>query len=191
MAWNRDGTAALLEHRTYWDGDTSLGYSIVSAGAKPVAVAISQTLRADGMDVEQIARTDCTNATVTLASALAARHFDGVMLVADQCNHAERRVLVVGADATRAVEQSWVALPQGRPATAREEAAWAAAKQAVPEYSLFAPSEETCSGSGHRTVDIAAKSEQLVLVFTLRSCDSPIKELVHAFAGGKEIALAP
>jgi len=179
LAWNRDGTAALIEQPSYRDGDHALGYTVVAVGAKPVTVSISNAMRFDSKDNEQIADTDCATAAKQLASALATNHLTGVDVHADQCKNARRAVVTVAADTERDVEQSWVALPQGRTPTAREQASWDIVKQASPTYQPFVASID-CNAS-HEAIDVANKTGKLVLLFSSTTCNSPTRITVTGF----------
>jgi hypothetical protein len=179
VAWNHDGSAALIEHRTYRDGDHSLGYTVVAVGAKPVSAGITATMRADSKDDEQIAVADCTAAAKQLATALAADHFSGVDVHADECKRARNGVVSIASDAQREVEQSWVALPQGRTPTAREQASWDVVKQLAPSYQPFVPAAG-CAAQ-HDTIDVANRSGKLVLVFSAWTCNTPVRVTVTGF----------
>lgn len=181
VAWNRDGSAAVLATHTFRDGDRSTRYSIVAVGAKPVEAAVSQTTRDSGRDDEQIGLAACKQATAQLAAALTAHHFDGVVAKSARCSDAKRDIVVVTAAVSDAADRSWVALPQGRSPTARELASWNAAKSVTPAYQPLGLSPGDACDKQTDTLDVANKSGKLILVFASWRCNSPIKTIVHRF----------
>ncbi len=179
LAWNTDGSAALIEKQTFRDGDRSTSFAVVVAGAKAVDLAISSTLREDSKDVEQIAVADCVKAAKQLATAVSSNRVAGITVDADQCKSDRRKVVTVvtGGDV------AWVALPQGRTPTAREQTAWDVVKQIAPAYKPFLPVTD-CSTSND-TIDVANKSGKLVLVFSSWTCNSPVRTTVRGFTPTK------
>jgi hypothetical protein len=185
IAWNADGSVALLATATNRDGDKSTSYALLSATDPLLTAAISRTVRANSMDNEAISVADCTAAAHQLARALDAAKFAGVTVHADACKGDRRKVLAIGGAQQRAVEQSWVALPQGgRVATPREQAGLDALVIAEPDYQPIAPNQ-LASGQQCRGIDVASASGKLVLVISSFLCGNPAKTRVRAFAPDK------
>lgn len=178
-AWNRDGSAALIEEQTARDGDQSRSYAIVAVGAKAVEVTISWTMRQDGKDIEQIAVSDCVQAANRLSTASSANRIAGIAIDATQCKRDRRKVVTVRADG----DLAWIALPQGRLPTVREQAAWDVVKQVAPAYKPFLP-DAGCTTS-NETIDVANKTGRLILVFSAWTCSNPIRTTVRGFVPTK------
>jgi hypothetical protein len=185
VAWNADGTAALLETQTDRDGDKSTSYVVLSATNLRLTAALSETIRANSADDEQIAVADCTTAAQQLARAVAAAKLADVTVRPDACKRDRGAIVKVGGAQLKAVEQSWVALPQGgRAATAREQTGLDALAAVDPDYQPIAPS---LLGSGKQCtgLDVASASGKLVLVISSFLCGNPSKTRVRAFAPDK------
>jgi hypothetical protein len=175
LAWNRDGSAALIERTSFRDGDKGLSYTVVAAGKAPVTVAISSTTRDTGTDLEQLPDRDCVAAVKQLTAVLAADHFDGVVVHAG-CTGVHAATVAVPARVAREAERSWVALAQGRPRTPRETVSWELANRVTPGYKPLA--DDAACGD---TLDIANATGKLILVFASWRCNDPIRTSVHAF----------
>ena len=107
VAWNDDGTAALISQTTSSSGTAGMGhvYILVSAdGSKPLVVSFDNTMDPDTatQHVDELA---CGKAVDTLHYALAARRFKGVNLRKEQCKGA-RDVVAVTPAATADVTSS-------------------------------------------------------------------------------------
>jgi hypothetical protein len=110
VAWNDDGTAALISQTSSSSGTegTARSYILVSAdGAKPLVVSFDNTRDADTatQHVDEIA---CGKAVDTLHYALAAYHFRGVNLRKEQCKAARDVVALTPtttADVASSVQQ--------------------------------------------------------------------------------------
>ena len=186
VAWNADGTAVLLRTDTSWDGERTTSYEIVSAAAATVRADLSDVDHQNGSDTEKTTVADCTRAAQQLARALGAAKFNDMTIHADACKRDRADIVVIGAAQQKAVEQAWVALPQGRPPSAREQAAIDALAVAEPNYRPIAPnqrgtgSDDTCTPS-----DVTSATGKLVVILSTFGCGSPVKVRWRAFAPGK------
>jgi hypothetical protein len=185
IAWNNDGSAALVEQRIVQNVslDRSRQYIIVAAGVKPIEIEISRIDHgSQSKDVETIDAAACAKALKRLGSALAANHFDGVATSADRCKDADRNVVHVTATVALDVERSWVALPQQRTPTVRERTSWAVVDKLYRDYQPFLPASDCGANNVHDTIDVANRSGKLVLVFSAQICNSPTRVEIHGFA---------
>jgi hypothetical protein len=98
VAWNGDGSAALLRRATSRDGDHSTTFVVVSADTtEPFEAAISATMREPGVDVEQLEAAACETAAGELQRTLAAHHFGTVAVRPGRCRTRRRdEVVFVG-----------------------------------------------------------------------------------------------
>lgn len=112
VAWNQDGSSALLRRTASSEGDASVSYVLATVDDDPrLDVVVSQTERASR--AQQVDRATCTESLRDLARALAAHHFRGVTVHPARCRHADRRGAVVVRDAVAdAAERSWVGSPE-------------------------------------------------------------------------------
>jgi hypothetical protein len=185
VAWNSDGSAALLRSTSFRDGDTGLSYAIIAADGPATNAVVSATTRDSGKDLEQIDTGSCRRAVRELATAIAARHFDNVLVRADDCAGNRTAIATIDATGRGDVERSWVAMPQGRAATAREQAVWAAVRTFKPGYAPVLPiANPNACATSYDTLDAATRSGKLLLVFTSWTCNSPIRVTVTAFKPG-------
>jgi hypothetical protein len=191
VAWSKDGSAALLEEHSFCQGDRGTTFSIVdTTGSSSVAV-LSHTSRENGADVESEAATDCNKAARTLANDLTAHHFLGVTVAVNACKGDRQKIVAVSDAAKTDVERTWVALPEGRTPTTRERMAWDAVRAMKPDWTPFAVPEKDDCADARDTVDVASKSEKLVLVLESITCNSPERVRVTGFATGKRLELWP
>ena len=173
VAWNDDGSSALLIHSGSSSGDAGASQSYILAGAgdkKTLDFELTNTRDPDTAH-EKITAAACTKAADALEKALAAHHYKGVALHKDRCSTAKRDVVAIDAATAQAAELSWVATPGVRPPSAREDAAWKLARL------------EKHDGA----TDVAATSGKLVLVMWGESGDSSAPKYGVAYAGGKRL----
>jgi hypothetical protein len=102
VAWNDDGTAALISQTTSSSGTAGMthAYILVSAdGSKPLVVSFDDTQDPDAttQHVDEIA---CGKAVDTLHYALVAHRFSGVNLRKEQCKAARDVVALTPATMT-------------------------------------------------------------------------------------------
>ncbi len=188
VAWSADGSSALVRHQSERDGDTTESYDVISAGDKQAPhLQISGVSWVDDKHphAQAIDQATCRMAVKTLQASLTAHGFRDVSLHAEVCAKDVRGGLVtVGAEVERAVASSWVALPMGRAASARERATWDAVATALPDAKVGFP-----VGPGEPTLD-AANSVRMILVFDGLGGGSPERTNVLAFVPAKKTSYA-
>jgi hypothetical protein len=173
VAWSDDGSSALVTRTTSSSAGGGVGhdYILVTSGDKhPVVAAISDTQDPDHA-TEHVDRAACAKAALSLAKAVAAKHFRGVTIHADRCA-AKRDVVAVNAEAARVAATSWIAKPVQRAATDRETAGWAIAKKVTVDPS-----------------DVSAASAKLFLVFTGYNGDSSGPAHVAVFDADQSVLI--
>jgi hypothetical protein len=185
VAWNPDGSAALIRTGTSRDGDHSISFGVISAHGGTEDIAVSATTHeGPGQDVEGISAKECMKGMRALAAAVTANHFRGVTVRPARCRSAHRDpVVITGGAAT-----TWIALPQGREPGPLEQAALAVLKLEGAHYQTVALDDDcTKPESAMWAMDVAAHSEKLLLVLRTSRCNSPTKMEVTAYvprAGG-------
>ncbi|CAN5891915.1 hypothetical protein BH11MYX2_BH11MYX2_33860 [soil metagenome] len=191
VAFNKDGSAALLEEHSMCEGDRGTTFSIVDVTGTSTVAVLSHTSRTNGADVESEAVSDCNKAARSLANDLTAHHFLGVTVAVAACK-GDRQTVIKVSDATkRETERTWITLPQGRAATTRERMAWDAVRAMKADWQPFAVSPTDDCAASHDTIDAASKSDKLVLVLSSLTCNSPLRVRVTGFATGKRLELWP
>ena len=191
VAWNKDGSAALLEEHSQCDGDRGTTFSIVDVTGTSTVAVLSHTSRTNGADVESEAAADCNKAARLLANDLTAHHFLGVTVSVTACKGDRQKVVSVTEATTRETERSWIALPQGRQPTSRERMAWDAVRAMQADWKPFAVSPKDDCAESRDTIDVASKSDKLVIVLASLTCNAPIRVRVTGFATGKRLELWP
>jgi hypothetical protein len=132
VAWNTDGTAAIVERSETSSGQAGTGhdYLLVVAGEQsPKVFTFTNTLDADTA-TEHVDAATCVRTAKDLERAIKSKHFSGVTVKSDACKLAARPVVGFSSTTTTAVAKSWIA-NLDRPATPREVAALAAMRAAV------------------------------------------------------------
>lgn len=181
LAWSRDGSSVLLVkesvHGSSAVTEVSRAYTIASAAGGQTTVELTDTL---GTGVESISVEACTKASKQLAKELAARGFTRISVSAAACSGPDRDVVKVSVAVG---DPGWVPLPQGRPPSAIELAAWDLVKRAVPTYRPFLPSPACDDPSTlESAVDVATKTGALVVVMEAQSpCEARRHTVVHLF----------
>jgi hypothetical protein len=167
VAWNDDGTSAIVSRDTSSSGTTGSthAYILVSAGEPPALVVRFTDLQDPDKQTEHIDRAACTKAAAAFATALGARRFHGVTVTAAACGTAARDVVRIDATAARLAALAWVATPAARPATDREQASAEAARQALGPTS-------GAGGTGWGVADVASLTGRLILIVTGGNGDS-------------------
>jgi hypothetical protein len=188
IAWNPDGTAVLLATATNRDMDKTLSYTIMFAATdQPVHASLSQTSRDNGHDDEQLSVADCTKAAQQLAAAVAAASFAGVVIHPEACKRDRGAIVTIAASQQKLVAQSWVALPQVREASPREQLALDALAVVEPAYQPSKPSDRA-AGTACEGIDVAALSGKLAIAVKRFACGNPEKTHVFAFSPGAKDA---
>ncbi|HEY4175776.1 MAG TPA: hypothetical protein VGM90_03040 [Kofleriaceae bacterium] len=191
VAWNKDGSAALLEEHSMCQGDRGTTFSIVDVTGTTTVAVLSHTSRTNGADVDSEAAADCNKAARSLANDLTAHHFLGVTVSVAACKGDRQKIVGVSDAAKIETDRTWIALPQGRTPTTRERMAWDAVRAMQADWAPFAVSPKDDCSESHGTIDAASKSDKLVLVFASVTCDSPLRVRVTGFATGKRLELWP
>jgi hypothetical protein len=174
VAWNADGSAALVRRTTLWDGQRQSKYVIV-ADAEPVSAMFD-----DGRDTTQnVDDAGCIKAAGALTRALAADQFRGVTVHADRCAGARASIVAVDPDVARDVARSWVVvpIPMTEPKPGREHAVW---------ESLVATGEDPSSASRDSCDAFTAATMHggVVLLFENYRCGTPNQTKLRVFVPG-------
>lgn len=184
VAWNDDGSAALIETRSSRDGDRGLSYGVISAHDATDDAAVTATIHvAPGDDTEQISEAECTRAMLALATSVSANRFHHVAVRPARCRGAHRDPVSISGALAPTI---WPALPQGRPAGPLEQAALDVLRLEDPHYQTVALDDDcTKPGDAGWALDVAARSEKLVLVVRTSRCNSPTKMSISAYVPSK------
>ena len=164
VAWNTDGSAALLARHTNNDGDTSDEYVIAGVDTATRAfVSVRLYGGNTGGSTQEIDRVSCLDAIQGLQTALSRRAFRDVWIHADRCRQRDRGgIVTAGAAANRRVSRSRVTLPATATAPARAKAVAALVKSSLPDLALPLPVED-----GGPVLDaFAATDRMIILLFT-------------------------
>jgi hypothetical protein len=107
VAWNGDGSAALLHANTNRDGDTTDGYVVVDAKG-PISVGVSQTTWQDSAHphAQGVDTATCKTNLATLKKALDDRGFAGVTVKAASCTADRRDDAVAVTDKVKTATQA-------------------------------------------------------------------------------------
>jgi hypothetical protein len=168
-AWSSDGAAALVTRDTSSSGTAGNTHTyVVVTTSGETEFTFDDTQDPDKAG-QKVSVASCRKQAGELGKALAAGGFKGVRIDADRCA-GKRDVVTITADAQRAVEASWVALPVSRQPTQREQLALDVAK-----------------GIGREGLDVATTTGKLVLVFWGENGDSTGPAHASAFAGTTQV----
>jgi hypothetical protein len=119
VAWNDDGTAALLSRIESSSGTVGVSRRYVLTGVgdrAPLVVSFDNTLDPD-VDSQKIDRATCVRDALRLSSALATRRFRGVGVRADRCRTDRAVVAPSKSEAARVASSRLGDLRQQKPAT--------------------------------------------------------------------------
>ena len=110
VAWNADGTAALLTRNSSSSGTVgkTQQFVLVGVGDKAAQGFTFDDTQDPDQPTQQVDAAACAKDAATLTKALAARHFKGVKVRADHCK-SDRAVVTVTAAETRRATASKVA----------------------------------------------------------------------------------
>lgn len=177
VAWNADGTAALLHTSTSFDGDTTDLYSVVGVGDKPeLAVQIAGS----SSHVQTVDLTECAKAMAALAKSIAAHKFAGVTLRPDRCGVDKRDDAVTTSPSVTAAAKASIISNPGT--TSRDKQIWAAFKTATSTDIPANPDPNT----DYPSAEIATKNGKLVIALFTPSRGFPIRTQLLAFVPAKD-----
>jgi len=167
VAWNADGTAALLYTHTSIAGDTTDNYTVVGVDdQQQLAVQIA------GQSVDATA---CEKAMAALATSIAAHKFAGITLRPDRCGADTLDAAVTTSPSiTAAAKTSRIGNP-GR--TPRDRQIWAAFEFATGAKMPAKP----LPGPDVRSAAIATKTGKLVIALLSPARGSPASTELLAF----------
>lgn len=168
VAWNHDGTAALLRRTTANDGDHGTSYVMIAVGVnEPIEAQVSMTTRAAGRDDEVLDAADCAQAAERLQAILAAQRFVGVRVDPDACRRGRARVVTIDRATARL-------------GTAPLELARTRAER-TPRARLALAALATAAPIDTDRVELYGATGKLALVFTTCDCGTPARTEVTAY----------
>jgi hypothetical protein len=182
IAWNADGTSALLSRSTSWDRETTDGFVVISTGEKaPEVFDVSHVDSANGAQTQLVDKAACAKALSGLQSALSKHGFTADVSVRKAgCDHVDRSDAIQISGGAGGVAASWVAMPMGRTPTARERTSWDLVKSVLPKVHVVVP---PVPGSDD-AIDVANDHGSLTLVFYTPGGGAPVRSKLFAFATG-------